>query len=50
MAIAAHAESDGSVQAVAEALLAHAQKRRSKDDICIVVVKIAPAAPGNNKQ
>lgn len=44
VALVAHADSEGSVQAVAESLLAHAQKRRSKDDISIIVVKIAPAS------
>ena len=41
VALAAHADSGGSVQAIAESLLAHAQKQRSKDDISVIAITLA---------
>jgi serine/threonine protein phosphatase PrpC len=41
VAVTALSDSGGSVQAAAEALLAHAQKRRSKDDISVIAISIA---------
>ncbi|KAK9915385.1 hypothetical protein WJX75_008481 [Coccomyxa subellipsoidea] len=50
VALAAHADSGGSAQAMAESLLAHAQKQRSKDDITVIAITLsaaADAAPGH---
>lgn len=48
VALAAHADSGGSAQAMAESLLAHAQKQRSKDDICVIAIRVAAAVAGTN--
>lgn len=49
VALAAHAESGGSAQAMAESLLAHAQKQRSKDDISIIAITISAAATTSSR-
>ncbi|BDA43319.1 probable protein kinase and PP2C-like domain-containing protein at C-terminar half [Coccomyxa sp. Obi] len=49
VALAAHAESGGSAQAMAESLLAHAQKQRSKDDISIIAITVSAAATASTR-
>ncbi|KAK9829211.1 hypothetical protein WJX72_004520 [[Myrmecia] bisecta] len=43
VALRAHQESDGSVQAMAEAVVQHAQRQRTKDDVTVLLVKIGAA-------
>ena len=40
VAMSSYSHGGGSAQAMAEALLSHAQARRTKDDVCVIVVVI----------
>lgn len=44
MALKAYQDSGGSVKAMAEAVVLHAQRQRTKDDVTVIVIKLSSVA------